>query len=84
MGRFDMGRIEMLMNPQTSNEARTLGDIAALAAAAHVAPEALEGLLAAGLLEPAHKLPTGDLFDLHPNRLQTIREQLAEPKTKPQ
>ncbi len=72
----------MEFNPQRTNEARTLGDFRALAAAAHVAPEALEQLLAAGLLTPAHKLPTGDLFDLHPNRLQRIREQLAEPKTK--
>jgi hypothetical protein len=72
----------MEFNPQRTNEARTLGDFRALCAAAHVAPEALEGLLAAGLLEAAHKLPTGDLFDLRPNRLQTIREQLAETKTK--
>jgi hypothetical protein len=72
----------MEFNPQRTNEARKLGDIAALAVAAHVAPEALEQLLAAGRLTPAHKLPTGDLFDLHPNRLQRIREQLAETKTK--
>lgn len=74
----------MEINPQRTNEARTLGDFRALCAAAHVAPEALEQLLAAGLLEAAHKLPTGALYDLHPNRLQTIREQLAETKTKPQ
>jgi hypothetical protein len=72
----------MEFNPQRTNEARTLGDIAALAAAVHAAPEALEQLLAAGRLEAAHKLPTGALFDLHPNRLQRIREQLAETKTK--
>jgi len=71
----------MEFNPQRTNEARKLGDLRALAAAAHVAPEALEQLLAAGRLEPAHKMPAGDLFDLHPNRLQTIREQLAETKT---
>jgi hypothetical protein len=73
----------MEFSPQRTNEARTLGDFAALAAAAEVAPEALEGLLAAGELEHAHKLPTGALYDLHPHRLQRIREQLAETKPKP-
>jgi hypothetical protein len=73
----------MEFNPQRTNEARTLGDLRALAAAAHVAPEALEELISAGLLEPAHRLPTGALYDLHPNRLQTICEQLAKPKHKP-
>jgi hypothetical protein len=73
----------MEFNPQRTNEPRTLGDLRALAAAAHVAPEALEELISAGLLEPAHKLPTGDLFDLHPHRLQQICEQLAKPKHKP-
>jgi hypothetical protein len=72
----------MEFNPQRTNEARILGDLRALAAAAHVAPEALEELISAGLLEPAHKLPNGDLFDLHQNRLQRIREQLAKPKPK--
>jgi hypothetical protein len=73
----------MEFNPQRTNEARQLGDFAALAAAAEVAPEALEQLQAAGLLEPAHRLPTGALYDLHPRRLQRIREQIAENKTKP-
>ena len=82
-GTFDMGRIEMLLNPQTSSQSRTLGDLRALAAAASVAHEALEELISAGLLTPAHRLPTGDLFDLHPHRLQTICEQLAKPKHKP-
>jgi hypothetical protein len=82
-GTFDMGRIEMLLNPQTSSQSRTLGDLRALAAAAHVAPEALEELITAGLLEPAHRLPTGALYDLHPNRLQRIREEHAKPKNKP-
>jgi hypothetical protein len=73
----------MEFNPQRTNEPRTLGDLRALAAAAHVAPEALEELISAGLLEPAHRLPTGALYDLHPNRLQRIREEHAKPKNKP-
>ncbi len=65
----------MTLGPQSSTAPRELGDLHAVAQAAHIGIPELGGLIADNHLIAAHTLPNGvTLYDLHPNRISTLKE----------